>query len=303
VPTISSVAAAHHVPAGLGAEDADGAGDPGDVVRHRCLAQQGLGQAGLQLVRYGDEFGKCMERAGAHQDGDFLALVENAGGPLQVDVERHDFRVGVAGAGKHAAVFARRIFVGQFLQIVGQDHHADPAPRHGDSDRTVEHVAHLGRLRRFLHVFGDIGKHTVQVDFLLVMGAANGARRLAADGQHRHVVQLGVVEAGEHVGGAGAAGRQAHAQLTREFGMRSRHECGHFFMTHLNEFNLALQPVEGAEDAVDAISRVAVNPAHTPFEQALDEKISHCLAHVAAPSHGCNVNLSIQACGSGAPQA
>lgn len=91
---------------------------------------------------------------------------------LQVGVEGHDFRLAVAGAGEDAAVLAGRIFVRQFLQVVGEDHHAHAAPGDSNANGAVEHMPHLAGHRHFLDIFGHVGKRTVEVDFLLVVGAA-----------------------------------------------------------------------------------------------------------------------------------
>ena len=74
------VALRHQLVARLGAEQADRAGDPGQIVGQRGLAEQRLGAAGAELVGDRDDFVGRAERAGADQDRDLLAGVQHLGG-------------------------------------------------------------------------------------------------------------------------------------------------------------------------------------------------------------------------------
>ena len=133
-------------------------------------------------------------------------------------------------------------------------------------------------LRDLLNIFGDVGEHAVEVQLLLVAAAAHGRFGLAADGEHRHVVELGVVEAGDQVGGARTAGREADAELAGEFCMRDGHEGAHFLVARLDEVDLAVA-LKGADHAVDAVAGIAVDPFDAPGLQSFDEEV-RCL-------HGC----------------
>ena len=76
----------------------------------------------------------------------------------------------------------------------------------------------LGQLRRVvdhLVVLGDVGVQLVEVDLLLVAGAEHGCHLHAGDGEDRHVIELGVVQAVEQVDAARPGGGQADADLCR----------------------------------------------------------------------------------------
>ena len=87
--------------------------------------------------------------------------------------------------------------------------------------------------------------------------------------------QLGVVEAGDQVGGSRTAGCEADAELARELCMRHGHEGAHLLVARLDEVDLAIA-LDGADHAVDAVSGIAVDPFHAPRLEAFDEKV-RCL--------------------------
>ena len=59
------------------------AGDTGQVVGQRGLAQQRLGDAGLKPLGDRDDFVSRVKRPGANQDRDLLTRVEHVGGLAQ----------------------------------------------------------------------------------------------------------------------------------------------------------------------------------------------------------------------------
>ncbi len=99
-------------------------------------------------------------------------------------------------------MFAGRLLVGQILQIVGQDDGGDPPLADGDADGPVDQVADLRGGGGLLDEgAGDVLHQALEVDLLLVVAPEGGARLLAADRQHRLVVEAGVVQAGDQVRG------------------------------------------------------------------------------------------------------
>ncbi len=142
-------------------------------------------------------------------------------------------------------------------------------------------MLYLRRGRRLLNKVRHVGKDAIKIQFLLIAGGAGGGFRLAGDRQHRRMVKFGIIQAGQQMGGAGAAGREADAQLAGEFGMARRHKRRHLFMAHLNKFDaraLFIGALDGPQDAVNAVAGVAVNAGYAPRFQALHEKIAglHC---------------------------
>jgi len=51
-------------------------------------------------------------------------------------------------------------------------------------------------------------------------------------------------------------------------------------MPRLDELDLPLGPLQRAEHAVDAVTRVPIDASHTPLMQRLDEEITHNLGHL-----------------------
>ena len=173
--------------------------------------------------------------AGADQDRDLLAGVEDFRGLAQVGFGGTISGPRIAGTRAREAVRALGRLERLFLHVLGNDDHRRRAARDRQADRAVDHVRQLRRMADLLHIFGDVGEHPVEVELLLVARAADGRSGLAADGEHRHVVELGVVEPGDEVGRARAAGREAHAELAGELGVRHRHERRHLLVPRLDE--------------------------------------------------------------------
>ena len=155
------VALRHQIPARLGAEQADRAGDPGQVVGQRGLAEQRLGDAGAELVGDRDDLVGRVQRAGADQDRDLLAGVEHLGGAAQVALVGHDLGRGVADAGMHRAVLARRLFVvGRSCRSFGKMSAVTRRSPMRDAHGAVDQMAHLRRRRGLLHEgAGDVLEH------------------------------------------------------------------------------------------------------------------------------------------------
>ena len=88
--------------------------------------------------------------------------------------------------------------------------------------RSIRCRTWLGTLAMRDEVGGDVLEQRLQVDFLLVVRADRRARLLADDGDHRHVVHLGVVQPVQQMDRARAGGRVAEPDLAGELGMRRR---------------------------------------------------------------------------------
>ena len=129
------VAVDHHLPAWLGAQQPDRSGDPRQIVWHRAFAQQSFRHAGAETFRHRDHLIRGTQSARAYQDRDALARIQHFSCPAQISVVRHNFRCGIANAGMHRAVLARRRCVGLFLQIVG--HHQGGHRRSPTAMRTA----------------------------------------------------------------------------------------------------------------------------------------------------------------------
>ena len=201
------VALVHHVGAWPGAEKSDCAGHERQIVGDHRLAQKRLGDARAELVGNCDHLVLGPERARADQDRDPLTGIEDVGGAAQVVVGRHDHWPRVTGAGTREAVGAPWRFVRLLLDVLGEDDHGGRAARHREPHRAVDDMGELRGMADFLDVGCDVGEHPVEVEFLLVARAAHRRFGLPANGEHRHMVEGSVVEPGQEVRCARAAGR------------------------------------------------------------------------------------------------
>jgi hypothetical protein len=75
------------------------------------------------------------------------------------------------------------------------------------------------------------------------------------------------------------SGCDANAELPRELGIGRRHERGHLLVTGLDEFDLAIGAIEGAEHTIDAVAGIAEHFFYAPCMEPLDKEIANCLGH------------------------
>ena len=224
-----------------------------------------------------------MQRAGPGQHGDLLAFVQHPGGGLQV------LHPGAAGRGQVDRCGRRRpgrrhvlvrvlVRVGH-LQVVGEAQMRDAAAGQRGADRDVHHPGQLRGVLDHQVVLGHIGVQLVGVHLLLVTGAQHGGLLHPGDGQHRHVVQLGVVQAVQQVNGTGTGRGQADAELAGRLGVGGGHERGGFFVVHEEEPHPVGVPAQAFHDPVDAITRQAEDRVDPPLSQPLDQQLGCDLRH------------------------
>jgi hypothetical protein len=60
------------------------------------------------------------------------------------------------------------------------------------------------------------------------------------------------------------------------------HERRHLLVARLDELDGVLMTPESAQDAVDSVAGIAVDPLHAPLVESLEHEIGGCLRH--APS-------------------
>mmetsp|Transcript_3251 Transcript_3251/g.7180 ORF Transcript_3251/g.7180 Transcript_3251/m.7180 type:complete len:229 (-) Transcript_3251:145-831(-) len=119
------------------------------------------------------------------------------------------------------------------------DHHPLDVHGHGDVDadalrecdgHRVAHDRHELQRVRYRHAVGEAARREQArlIDVLELAVRCVGARLGAGDGNHRHLVELRVEQAGGEVGGARARGGDAGAEAAgaRELGVRRRHQRG-----------------------------------------------------------------------------
>ena len=120
------------------------------------------------------------------------------------------------------------------------------------------------------------------------MRADRGARLLADDRQHRHMVEPRVIQPGQQVRRPGPRGREADAQFTGKLRMSGGHERCHFLMTDLHEFELIRDLLKRTEQPIDAVAGIAEDAPHSPLVQPIPEKFTDGLRHIQPfPASAC----------------
>ena len=256
------VAALHQRVARLRPEQADRAGDEGQVVGQHVAAVERLGDPGAEPLGDLLDLGGGLAGALADQDRDPLAGVEHLGGAREVGVVREHPRLRHRPAREDRAVRARRRLGLLFLQVGRDDHAGDRARRARDLDGAVDQVRDLPRRHRDLDELArDVLEQRAEVDLLLVAGAERQALLLADDRDDRLMVELGVVEPVEEVDRARPGGREADADVAAELRVRAGHERRQFLVRGLDELDRVAVLVKAAEDPVDAVAGIAVDTA------------------------------------------
>ena len=274
------VAARHHLLAGLRAEQPDRAGQERSVVRQDVAAVERARDAAAQQVGDLDHLVGGLARALADQHRDLGACVEDLGGAAQVRVARDNVRAGDRPARVDRAVHARRLLERLLLDVGGHDHAGHRARRLRDPVGAVDHVRRLGGGGDLDAVLArHVLEQHLQVDLLLVVGAEGDRLLLADDRDHRLVVELGVVEPVEQMDRPGARGGHADADLAGQLGVRGGHERRQLLVAGLDELDVVAVLVERAEQAVDAVARVAVDALDAPLVEAAEDEGADVLGH------------------------
>ena len=271
----------HHLPARPGPEQADRAGAEGDVVGHRGLAEERLGDPGTEDVGDLDHLVGGVERSGADEHRHLPARVEHVRRPAELVLRREHPGSDEADPGVERLEARRLVGHGvPLLDVGGDDHRGDGPLGLGDAESPVDAVANRRRVVALLHIRGgDVLVEAEEVDLLLHVPADGADEGLADDRDHRLVVDLGVVEAVEEVDRPRPRGRQAHPDPPGELGVAASHERGHLLVSRLHEPDpVALAP-ERAEDAVDAVAGVPIDGVDAPLDEALTEVVGRSASH------------------------
>ena len=93
------------------------------------------------------------------------------------------------------------------------DDHRAGTPGRGDVEGLVDDPRQVGRVLDEVGVLDDRQRDAGDVGLLEGVGADEVAAHLPGDGHQRRRVEVGGGDAGDEVGGAGAAGRRADAHL------------------------------------------------------------------------------------------
>ncbi|SFQ08008.1 hypothetical protein SAMN03159463_05587 [Mesorhizobium sp. NFR06] len=108
---------------------------------------------------------------------------------------------------------------GLFLDIAGDREISNALAGKRRAAGKACYVFHMRGIRDLRVIDAHIVKHTSEVDILLSEGFDEVMELHARDCQHRRLVELGVIKAGQKVSAAGPGGGKAHAELAGPFGV------------------------------------------------------------------------------------
>ena len=135
----------------------------------------------------------------------------------------------------------------------------------------------------------DIHIEFVERHILLRVSPDEVMKLQPSDGQHRHVVELGIVESVQEMDAARTRGSQAYPQPSRELGVTAGHKGGCLFMAHLNKSNFLLVGSKRLHDPVDAVPRESKNDFNAPIDQGFNQHIRR--GHKIPPSPRLNSRI------------
>ncbi len=171
---------------------------------------------------------------------------------------------------------ARWLLDRHLLEVGRNDEAGDGALGQRDAHRAIDEMRHLLHRHRDLHELGrDVLEQRQQVDLLLVMAPERHPLLLADDGQHRRMVELGVIEPVEQVDRARPRGRHAHPYLTGELGVRARREGRELLVASLDELGPVDRAVECQVEPGGAVSGIAVHTLDPPIMQSAEQKLTN----------------------------
>ena len=61
--------------------------------------------------------------------------------------------------------------------------------------------------------------------------------------------------------------------------MAARHERRHFLVPRLDEVDLVFGTIQGSQETVDSVARIAINAAHAPLTESVHDKIADGFCH------------------------
>src|SRR5207248_5347267 len=168
----------------------------------------------------------------------------------------------------------------QVLHIFGKNDTGDRTLGFSDAHCTVNQVAYLYRIHSCVDILAcDIFEQRLEVNLLLVVAANGRARRLANNRHNGLMIHFGIVQTIEQVNCARSRGRQADTDLSCKLGVSGCHERCHLFMAHLHKLEQVFIALQAAQDAVNAVARIAIDAFNTPRRKAFQQKITDFITH------------------------
>ena len=156
--------------------------------------------------------------------------------------------------------------------VARQDQDRDAAAGDGGLGGDVQDPGGLAWAVGDLGVVAALREPMLGVGCLEEVGADLRRRDVARDGQDLGAAAVGVVEALDEVGVAGAAGRRADGEPAGEAGLGGGGEGGGLLVVDREEGDLPI-PADGVGDGVEAVPHEPVDALHPKGLQVSDELV------------------------------
>ena len=185
----------------------------GMFIRHDTLAEQRLDDGRAEQFGELDDFIARAQRSLACEDCDALAAVEDLECARDAFLIRHALTIGFRERHMVRDVARGRFgfFDALLLYVHGNGDMRHCALRDGDAAGERHGVVDVRCTHDARRIGGDIGEQLAEIDVLLREGTDEVVIGHSRDGDHRCLVELGVVEPVQQVNAAGAGGREAAA--------------------------------------------------------------------------------------------
>ena len=170
------------------------------------------------------------------------------------------------------------------LRGFGQiDDHRAGTTGTGDVVRFGEHARNVLGVRDQIGVLGDRVGDTDDIGFLERIGADGAHAHLAGDDHHWDGIHVGVSDSGDHVGGAGAGGDDAYADLAGGHSVAFGRMACSLLVAGEHETELGVL-VDGIVDRQDGSARNAEHVLDAQILQRTDQRL--CAGHLFTVDDG-----------------
>ena len=243
------------------------------VVIEAVLGLERDHHGGLQLLGEREDVLAALPRAAADEQRRLLRGVQEGDGPLE------RVRGGDGAGGELDEVRQPRHLELEPTDVAGDGEHRDATLGTGGVDGLLDQVGRLLGVGDGPGEHGDVGVEDVVVDLLEHVGAHLRGGHLAADGEHRRVGLLGVVQTVEQVHTTRTDGAHAHAERAGELRVGRRRERPRLLVAYADPLE-ALGTTDGVGDRVERVAHDAPGRGHPQVDERSDQHVGNGHGHV-----------------------
>ena len=213
------------------------------------------------------DLGPGVARAMADEQRDPRCAIDPLGRLRDGAGLRNDGHLGVGDA-------RRRPVHVECADIPGHGEHGDAGGVQRALDRLLDQARQLRWAGDRAAEHRHVAEHRVVVDLLEEVGTQLRERHLTADGQHRRVGLLGVIETVEQVQRARPHRAHAHAQSRAELCLGAGGKRAGLLVAHADPLQAVLLP-DGVGDRVQRVADDAPHRPHAEVRDRVDDRLGH----------------------------